>query len=91
MKHQWRVHRHAEVTTYLISLRDEGRALRKAVEALKDGLPQDVTQTKPYTYIWFEAEHWLVLVLEEENHAIYVAMIEKAAEPPDDEELDILS
>jgi hypothetical protein len=29
-------------------------------------------------------------VLEEENHAIYVSMIQKVEEPPDEEELDIL-
>jgi hypothetical protein len=90
VKQQWRVHRHAEVTAYLISLREEGKAIRMAIESLKHGLPQDVTQTKPHTYIWFEAEHWLVLVLEEENHAIYVSMIQKAEEPPDQEELNIV-
>ena len=56
-----------------------------AIESLKNGLPQDVTQTKPHTYIWFEAEHWVVLVL-----AIYVSMIQKAEEPPDQEELNIV-
>jgi hypothetical protein len=80
----WRIHRRREVTTYLISLREEGKELRRAIASLQSGIPQDATATAPNTYIWFEARHWIVLIEDLDQHAIYVSLIEKAEEPQEE-------
>jgi hypothetical protein len=82
---RWRIHRRREVTAYLIALREEGEELRRAIQSLQFGLPQEATQTAPNTYIWFEAGHWIVLIEDVEQRAIYVSLIEKAEEPPPEE------
>jgi hypothetical protein len=81
----WRIHRRREVTAYLIALREAGEELRLAISSLREGIPSDATLTAPNTYIWFEAQHWMVLVEDQSNHAIYVSLIEKAEEPPPEE------
>jgi hypothetical protein len=80
--YHWRIHRTREVTAYLVSLRDEGSDLRKAIAALTQGIPPDATQTAPQVYIWFEASHWVGFVVEEKERAIYIYLVEKAEEPP---------
>ncbi|HMN29756.1 MAG TPA: hypothetical protein PKE45_16515 [Caldilineaceae bacterium] len=85
MTQRWRIHRRREVTAYLIELREEGEDLRRAIASLQFGLPPDATQTTPNTYIWFEAQHWIVLVEDKDQRAIYVSLIEKAEEPPPEE------
>jgi hypothetical protein len=76
----WRIHRTREVTAYLVSLRDEGSDLRKSIAALSQGIPPDATETAPHVYIWFGAHHWIGCILEEEERAIYVYLVEKAEE-----------
>ena len=82
MTRHWRIHRRREVTAYLIGLREAGEDLRRAIASLRYGIPSDATQTAPDTYIWFEAQHWIVFIEDTSNHAIYVSLIEKAEEPP---------
>lgn len=77
MTSAWRVHRHQIVTRYLISLREEGVAIRAAIEALKQGVPADATATEVATYLWFEADHWIGFVVNENERAIYVTLVEK--------------
>jgi hypothetical protein len=79
---RWRIHRRREVTAYLIELREEGTDLRRAIASLQFGLPHDATQTAPNTYIWFEAQHWIVLIEDIEHRSIYISLIERAEEPP---------
>jgi hypothetical protein len=81
----WRIHRRREVTAYLITLREAGEDLRREIASLRFGIPPDATPTAPNTYIWFEAQHWMVLIEDTKNHAIYVSLIEKAEEPPQEE------
>lgn len=76
--HYWRIHRTREVTAYLVSLREAGGELRKAIATLTQGIPPDATQTAPHVYIWFEADHWIGALVEEEERAIYVYLVEKA-------------
>lgn len=72
----WRVHRHKIVTRYLISLREQGVDIRAAIESLKRGVPEDASETDPNTYIWFNAEHWIGFVVDENERAIYVTSVE---------------
>jgi hypothetical protein len=54
----WRIHRHRNVTAYIVSLREAGAPLRRFIESLKaSGIPPDATLIDPNSYILFEAEH----------------------------------
>jgi hypothetical protein len=77
----WRIHRRREVAAYLISLRAEGEELRRVIAALHLGIPHQATATAPNTYLWFAAQHWIILIEDVEQHAIYVSLVEKAEEP----------
>lgn len=80
MSNDWRVHRDRDVTAYLIGLREQGVAIRRAIARLaKQGIPVDATETgEPNTWLWMEADHWIVCVVEETEKAIYVTVIKPA-------------
>jgi hypothetical protein len=86
----WRIHRNREVTAYLVSLREAGAELRQFVESLKvTGIPPTATLVESNMYILFEANHWIALVLDENERAIYIPRIEPALiEPPIDQPID---
>ena len=77
MKTPWRLFRRPEVTGYLVSLREQGIAIRATVESLKQGVPPDASETEPGVYIWFESAHWIGFVVDEEEHSIYVTVVEQ--------------
>jgi hypothetical protein len=81
---RWRIHRRREATAFLISLREEGEELRRSIASLQSGIPHEATPTAPNTYIWFAAQHWIVLIEDTAQHAIYVSLIEQAEAPLDE-------
>jgi hypothetical protein len=50
------------------------------------GIPPDATLVEPNAYITFEAEHWISMVLDEKERAIYIPRVEPAQTVPPPEQ-----
>jgi hypothetical protein len=77
VKIQWRIHRHQDVTAYLVSLREAGQEIRAHIESLKaTGIPADAMEVEPHNYFWLAAGHWIGCVVDEQDKALYIANID---------------
>lgn len=77
----WTVERRRSVVHHLIHLREEGVDLRRAIESLHHGVPEDarMLQDAPETWEWLEARHWITFVVDRDRRWILVTDIESAA------------
>ena len=80
MTQHWRIHRSRQVVAYLISLREEGAALRQAIDKLaSEGLPSDAqedTDEEPSTYSWEAQQHLITCIIAQTEKAIYVTVVQ---------------
>lgn len=76
----WTVERCLSVVHHLIGLREAGADLRRAIESLHQGVPEDARklQDDPETWEWLEARYWITFVADRNRRWILVTDLESA-------------
>ena len=78
----WSLEYDREVVQYLVSLRESGSEIRKAIKSLQHGIPDDArkVQDVPETWEWPEARHWITIKVDRERKWIYIADVSEMEE-----------
>lgn len=78
----WSLEYDREVVQYLVSLRESGVEIRRAIRELQNGIPDDARQIQdiPEIWEWPEARHWITFQADIGKRWIYITDVSQMSD-----------